>query len=279
MIAKTTDELKSLMNAIPSDRSIGLVPTMGFLHAGHLSLVHRAREENDVVVMSIFLNPTQFGPQEDLDSYPRDFKGDVEKAMEAGVDIIFAPTPEVMYPEGYETYVEVTGDRTKVLCGKTRPGHFRGVTTVLTKLFHLTRANRAYFGLKDAQQFSVVRRMVEDLNFPIEVIPCPIVRDEDGLALSSRNAYLSLEERQEALVLNRSLRQARELVAEGEHDAETILKAVRHAIEASPLADVEYVEMVDLNTMKSVSTVDEDTLLAVAVRFGKTRLIDNTLLG
>lgn len=279
MIAKTTDELKSLINAIPSGRSIGLVPTMGFLHAGHLSLVHRAREENDVVVMSIFLNPTQFGPQEDLDSYPRDFKGDVEKAMEAGVDIIFAPTPEVMYPEGYETYVEVTGDRTKVLCGKTRPGHFRGVTTVLTKLFHLTRANRAYFGLKDAQQFSVVRRMVEDLNFPIEVIPCPIVRDEDGLALSSRNAYLSLEERQEALVLNRSLRQARELVAAGEHDAETILKAVRHAIEASPLADVEYVEMVDLNTMKSVSTVDEDTLLAVAVRFGKTRLIDNTLLG
>lgn len=279
MIAKTTDELKSLINAIPSGRSIGLVPTMGFLHAGHLSLVHRAREENDVVVMSIFLNPTQFGPQEDLDSYPRDFKGDVEKAMEAGVDIIFAPTPEVMYPEGYETYVEVTGDRTKVLCGKTRPGHFRGVTTVLTKLFHLTRANRAYFGLKDAQQFSVVRRMVEDLNFPIEVIPCPIVRDEDGLALSSRNAYLSLEERQEALVLNRSLRQARELVAAGEHDAETILNAVRHAIEASPLADVEYVEMVDLNTMKSVSTVDEDTLLAVAVRFGKTRLIDNTLLG
>lgn len=279
MIAKTTDELKSLISAIPSGRSIGLVPTMGFLHAGHLSLVHRAREENDVVVMSIFLNPTQFGPQEDLDSYPRDFKGDVEKAMEAGVDIIFAPTPEVMYPEGYETYVEVTGDRTKVLCGKTRPGHFRGVTTVLTKLFHLTRANRAYFGLKDAQQFSVVRRMVEDLNFPIEVIPCPIVRDEDGLALSSRNAYLSLEERQEALVLNRSLRQARELVAAGEHDAETILNAVRHAIEASPLADVEYVEMVDLNTMKSVSTVDEDTLLAVAVRFGKTRLIDNTLLG
>lgn len=279
MIAKTTDELKSLINAIPSGRSIGLVPTMGFLHAGHLSLVHRAREENDVVVMSIFLNPTQFGPQEDLDSYPRDFKGDVEKAMEAGVDIIFAPTPEVMYPEGYETYVEVTGDRTKVLCGKTRPGHFRGVTTVLTKLFHLTRANRAYFGLKDAQQFSVVRRMVEDLNFPIEVIPCPIVRDEDGLALSSRNAYLSLEERQEALVLNRSLRQARELVAAGEHDAETILNAVRHAIEASPLADVEYVEMVDLNTMKSVSTADEDTLLAVAVRFGKTRLIDNTLLG
>lgn len=258
-------------------RTLGCVPTMGFFHEGHLSLMRRARAECDVVVVTLFVNPTQFGPHEDFFAYPRDFERDCQLAEAEGVDILFAPTTEAMYPAGYQTAVTVE-KLTQTLCGASRPGHFRGVTTIVAKLFHLTQPHRAYFGLKDYQQCKVIEKMVKDLNFDITIVPCPIVREPDGLAMSSRNAYLSPAERQAALSLNRSLRHAEEIVRQGERDARIVRAQVEAMIAAEPLAQIDYVELVDAETLQPVERMEQKTLVAVAVKIGRARLIDNTVL-
>jgi len=275
-------EIKELRRAVAEKRAaghrIGLVPTMGFLHAGHASLLKRARVENDTVVLSVFVNPTQFGPNEDLDRYPRDKEGDLRTARENGVDLVFMPEAQEMYPRPAATKVSVSGI-TGLLCGASRPGHFDGVALVVSKLFHLVGPDRAYFGMKDAQQVAVIARMVEDLNIPVEIVPCPIVRAEDGLALSSRNVYLSPEERSQALVLSESLRRAPEWLAEAQGDAQQLKERIRSRIAEQSLADVEYVEVLAYPDLVTPSeAADADWIVALAVRFGKTRLIDNRLL-
>lgn len=265
---------------------VALVPTMGYLHEGHASLLRKARAENDLVVLSIFVNPIQFGPNEDFERYPRDPEKDRALAEREGVDFVFLPTVEEMYPEPTRTHIKVDG-LTDVLCGASRPGHFDGVTTVVGKLFHIVQPDRAYFGQKDAQQVAVITRMVEDLNFDIEVIPCPIVREADGLALSSRNVYLSPEERQAALVLSRSLEDAR-AKAEGQTPvtAGELREEIREKISAEPLANIDYVEVSDfpeLSPLAEDERVDaagrqKGVFIAVAVKFGTTRLIDNVIL-
>ena len=259
-------------------KTIGFVPTMGYLHEGHLSLVRQARKENDVVVVSIFVNPTQFGPGEDFERYPRDLKRDMELLKPIGVEAVFVPAVEDMYPPGYRTYVEV-GDITTRLCGASRPGHFRGVTTVCCKLFNIVMPHRAYFGKKDFQQYVVLRTMVADLNMDLEIVPMPIVREPDGLAMSSRNTYLSEQERQAALCLYRSLKKAQELFAGGERRAQVIKEEVEKVIRAEPLATIDYVEVVDPDTFLPVEEAREGTLVALAVKVGPARLIDNTQLG
>lgn len=256
---------------------VGLVPTMGFFHPGHVSLMRAAREENDFVVVSLFVNPTQFGPREDFHDYPRDLPRDVEIATQAGVDCIFHPRVEDMYPQPYLTYVEVE-EITSGLCGAARPGHFRGVATVVTKLFHIIPAHRAYFGLKDAQQVRVIQKMVEDLNFDIEIVVCPTVREEDGLAMSSRNIYLQPEERKAATVLYRSLRLAEEMVRGGEREARAVISAVRELLDAEPLVEPEYVEVVNWHLLQPVERLQGEVLVALAARVGRARLIDNVLL-
>ncbi|AVX29726.1 pantothenate synthetase [Carboxydocella thermautotrophica] len=258
-------------------KSIGFVPTMGYLHEGHLTLMRKARTENEITVASIFVNPLQFGVGEDYEEYPRDLERDASLAEAAGVDYLFVPTVREMYPRGYQTFVEVT-EVTRGLCGASRPGHFRGVTTVVMKLFNIVKPDRAYFGWKDAQQVQVIRRMVEDLNLDVEIIPVPIVREADGLALSSRNVYLEPEERKAALVLSRSLKRAEELVAQGERQPEVIKEQVKQMIEAEPLAQIDYVELVALPDLTPLEQLQGQALLALAVRIGKTRLIDNTVL-
>ncbi len=260
------------------EKTIGFVPTMGYLHEGHLSLVRQARKENDVVVVSIFVNPTQFGPGEDFERYPRDLERDMSLLEPIGVEAVFVPSVEDMYPPGYRTYVEVE-DITTRLCGASRPGHFRGVTTVCCKLFNIVMPHRAYFGKKDFQQYVVLRTMVADLNMDLEIVPMPIVREPDGLAMSSRNAYLSGQERQAALCLYRSLKKAQELFAQGEKNARVIREEVKKVIEAEPLATVDYVEVVDPDTFLPVEEAREGTLVALAVKVGPARLIDNTQLG
>ena len=260
-------------------KRVGFVPTMGYLHEGHLSLVRRAREENDIVVVSIFVNPTQFGPREDFDRYPRDLERDAELLRKEGVDYLFHPTAEEMYPKGFSTFVEVKG-LTEGLCGAKRPGHFRGVATVVTKLLNIVQPDRAYFGEKDFQQLQVIKRLVEDLNIPVEVVGCPIVREEDGLALSSRNVYLSREERESALSLYRGLKLAKELFEGGERDAEKIKREVEKLILSHPrVSKIDYVEIVDSKTLKPVKEVKEGDTIALAVFVGKTRLIDNYQFG
>lgn len=256
-------------------KTIGLVPTMGYLHEGHASLMKRAKEENDKVVASIFVNPIQFGPAEDLASYPRDFDRDSEVCREMGVDLIFHPQPDEMYQKDFCTYVDMDV-LTEQLCGKSRPTHFRGVQTVVSKLFHIAAPDRAYFGEKDAQQLAVIRRMVRDLNFDIEIVGCPIVREEDGLAKSSRNTYLSKEERQAALVLNKSVKEGKRLIEAGETDAVAVKASMRAVIESEPLARIDYVEIVDGDSLQPIDTISGPVLGAVAVYIGKTRLIDNT---
>jgi len=259
-------------------KSVGFVPTMGYLHEGHLSLVRRAKEENDVVVVSIFVNPTQFGPGEDFERYPRDLERD-RKLLEAeGVDYLFLPDARQMYPRGFSTWVEVEG-LTEGLCGASRPGHFRGVATVVTKLLNLVRPTRAYFGEKDYQQLQVIRRLVADLNIPVEVVGCPIVREPDGLAMSSRNTYLSPEERSSALSLYRGLKLAEELFRQGERNASAIKSAVREFILSHPRTKVDYVEIVDPESLKPVERVKEGDVIALAVFVGNTRLIDNHRFG
>lgn len=257
--------------------SWGLVPTMGYLHAGHLSLVERARQENDHVGVSIFVNPTQFGPTEDLAAYPRDLERDLRLLEEGGVDLVWAPPVEEVYPAGYQTYVTVE-EVTKPLEGAARPGHFRGVATVVAKLFNVFQPDRAYFGQKDAQQAVVIQQMVRDLNFPLEVVVCPIVREPDGLAMSSRNVYLTPEQRAAAPVLYRALCAARDAWLAGEHDGERLRAIMRGVLAAEPLARPEYVSAADPTTLVELGDCSRGVLLSLAVRIGKARLIDNMLL-
>ncbi len=259
-------------------KNVGFVPTMGYLHAGHLSLVKNARAECDVVVMSIFVNPLQFGPQEDFAVYPRALERDLELARAEGVAYVFAPAEEEMYPEGYCTHVEVTGPLTEKMCGRSRPGHFRGVTTVVLKLFQVVQPVRAYFGQKDAQQALVIKKMCRDLNVPVEIVTCPIVREGDGLALSSRNVYLSASEREAALALPRALEAGRQLVAKGEHDPQKVRAKILAVLTDSPLVEVDYVEVCDGQNLSDLDQLAGPVLLAAAVRVGKTRLIDNIYL-
>ncbi|MGQ9532738.1 MAG: pantoate--beta-alanine ligase [Desulfotomaculales bacterium] len=256
---------------------IGFVPTMGYFHEGHLSLMRRARAECGAVVVSIFVNPLQFGPREDLAEYPRDLERDLRMAREVGVDVVFAPNEEEMYPPGYCTYVEVLG-LTEKLCGLSRPGHFRGVTTVVAKLFNIVQPDVAYFGQKDAQQAVVIQRMVRDLNMPLEVVVLPTVREADGLAMSSRNVYLSPEERQAALVIPRSLARAVEAVKGGERDVAALREMVRGMLAAEPRASIDYVEIYGWPDLEPLTVLTDRALLAVAVRFGRARLIDNVVL-
>ncbi len=279
-IIKTPAELNAVSKKLRSEgKTIGLVPTMGYLHEGHKSLIRKSAEQNDVTIVSVFVNPTQFGPGEDLETYPRDLERDKQAAESAGAEYIFHPDPEDMYPDGYGTFVSVDSDITKILCGKTRPGHFRGVATVVTKLFNISMADRAYFGQKDAQQLAVIMRMVSDLNMNIEIVPCPIVREKDGLAMSSRNTYLSAEEREQALSLSAALKEAENAVKNGETDLEKIKQDIRARISRSPLADIEYIESCAFPSLELYGgKLVEKTLIALAVRFGKTRLIDNIIV-
>jgi pantoate--beta-alanine ligase len=254
---------------------IGFVPTMGFLHEGHLSLMRRARMENDLLVASVFVNPAQFAPHEDLDTYPRDAARDTALMRAEGVDIAFFPTVETIYPDGYATYVTVEGLLTQGLCGRSRPTFFRGVATVVAKLFHLVAPDRAYFGQKDAQQAAVIKQMVRDLDFELEVVVCPIVRESDGLAMSSRNAYLTPQQRADAPALNRALRAAEKQIAAGERRAAVIKAGIETRIQAVAEAVIDYVEVVDADTLAVRDTIAGNILIAMAVTLGKTRLIDN----
>ena len=279
-LIKTVAELREEVSLAKSKgETIGLVPTMGALHEGHASLIKAANMENDCVIVSVFVNPTQFAPNEDLDAYPRTLDADCILAQEMGADIVFAPTPKEMYPSEDDTWVEVTGDITKVLCGRSRPIHFRGVTTVVTKLFNLAQPDRAYFGQKDAQQVEVLKRMVKDLFFNIQLRIMPIVREKDGLAKSSRNTYLSNEERSAALVLNSSLKTAQKLYEKGERNKDALISSVIAGIKEEPLSNIDYVEIYALPELKPVTNpLQGNNLLAVAVKFGTTRLIDNVVL-
>lgn len=258
-------------------KTIGFVPTMGYLHQGHLSLLDKARSENDVTVLSIFVNPLQFGVGEDYEEYPRDLEADAVQAKHAGCDFIFAPTVKEMYPHGYATFVDVER-LTSNLCGASRPDHFRGVTTVVNKLFNIVTPDHAYFGQKDAQQALVLQKMARDLNMNLTVDILPTIREKDGLAMSSRNKYLSFAERTAATVLFRSLQQAEEIIVTGETDANKIIQSITRSIQSEPLANIDYVAIVDTEEIKETETIKGQTLIALAVRFGKTRLIDNIIL-
>lgn len=274
-IAYTVEDVKSQVRQWKKEGlTVGLVPTMGYLHEGHESLIKRAVAENDRVVVSVFLNPTQFAPNEDLASYPRDFEADTKLCEGAGAALVFHPEPSEMYAEDACTFVDMTAV-TKELCGKSRPIHFRGVCTVVNKLMNISMADRAYFGQKDAQQLAVIRRMVRDLNMNVEVVGCPIIREPDGLAKSSRNTYLSEEERKAGLVLSQAVKLGQKLVAEGEKSAAAVTGAMSELISAEPLAKIDYVSMVSWDSIEPVETIEGPVLVAMAVYIGKTRLIDN----
>lgn len=278
LIFTNIDEVRSYLKEKKElGKTIGFVPTMGYLHKGHQSLIERAKKENDVVTVSIFVNPTQFGVGEDFDKYPRDLANDRLIAAEAGADLIFAPSIDEMYPEGYQTFVEVN-ELTKTLCGKSRPTHFRGVTTVVAKLFNIIKPDRAYFGQKDAQQAIVIKRMVKDLNMDIDIVVNPIIREADGLAMSSRNVYLSKEAREQATVLSYSLDYAREMILKGERDAEVIKNNITKLINQKPLANIDYVSIVNIDTLLDLEHITGTILIALAVKFEKTRLIDNIIV-
>lgn len=280
ILCQDVAKLRELVaNFKKENKSIGLVPTMGALHEGHASLINASAKENDITIVSVFVNPTQFGPNEDYEAYPRTLENDCIVAQNAGADVVFAPKNKDLYPNEDMTWVEVTGDITKVLCGRTRPIHFRGVTTVVSKLFNLSQADRAYFGLKDAQQTEVLRRMVDDLFFNVELRIMPIVREADGLAKSSRNTYLSPEERKSALILSKSLKLAKEAFTNGQRDVEAILNLVKDTIQSEKTSQIDYVEMYKLPGLKPVGNkIEGRVLLALAVKFGTTRLIDNVIL-
>lgn len=274
-IAETVKEVREQVKEWRREGlTVGLVPTMGYLHEGHKSLIDKAVEQNDRVVVSIFVNPTQFGPGEDLESYPRDLERDAGICGAAGAHLIFHPQPEEMYFQDFCTFVDMD-DLTKGLCGKTRPTHFRGVCTVVSKLFHIVAPDRAYFGQKDAQQLAVIRRMVRDLNFDLEIVGCPIIREEDGLAKSSRNTYLNEEERKAAVVLHKALAAGEKRIEAGETKAAVVIDVIRETIAAEPLAKIDYVELVEWDTLKPADEIRGEVLAAVAVYIGKTRLIDN----
>ena len=272
----TLPELNTARAMLPEP--VGFVPTMGYLHEGHLSLARRAKEECASVVASIFVNPTQFGPGEDLSKYPRDLARDLRLLESVGVDLVWTPTLEVMYPSGFQTWVTVDG-LTKGLEGAMRPGHFRGVTTVVAKLFNAVQPRRAYFGQKDAQQAAVIRQMTKDLDFPIEIVVCPTVREADGLAMSSRNAYLDAEERQAATVLFRALSAAKTAFEGGEREAEKLRQIVHETVASEPLATLQYVSCADYDRLEELESVRGKALLSMAVFIGKTRLIDNFVIG
>ncbi len=277
-VVTTIKEVKEFVHAWKAEgQTIGFVPTMGYLHEGHGSLIQAARANNDKVVVSIFVNPMQFGPTEDLASYPRDLAKDSAFCESLGVDVIFHPEPEEMYGERFSSYVDMSV-LTEELCGLSRPVHFRGVCTVVNKLFNIVEPTRAYFGQKDAQQLAIIRHMVEDLNMNLEIVGCPIIREEDGLAKSSRNTYLSSEERVAALVLSRAIRLGQEMVDKGERDSETVLAAMVSLINEEPLARIDYVKAVDGLTMQPCEKIAAPTLVAMAVYIGKTRLIDNFIV-
>ena len=279
-IFRTVKEMQEFALRLKQEgRRIGLVPTMGALHEGHLTLMRAAKEATDFVIASVFVNPTQFGPNEDFDAYPRRFEEDCRKLESVGVDAVFHPQAADMYPQGFCTYVNVDGDITHKLCGAQRPIHFRGVATVVTKLFNITQADEAFFGQKDAQQVVVVCRFVQDLNLPVHINMVPIVREESGLARSSRNVYLSPEEKTAALVLSRSLRLAKDAYEKGERNAAVLKALVTKEIAGEPLAAIDYVDLLSVPALEAIETVDEKSLLALAVRIGKTRLIDNIILG
>lgn len=278
-LVKTVAEMQELGRQWRAEgKKVGLVPTMGYLHEGHLALAKEAVANNDLTVMSVFVNPIQFGANEDLDVYPRDLAGDIAKAESVGVDYVFAPEARDMYPEGFAASINLSGV-TETLCGKSRPGHFQGVCVVITKLFNLVQPTNAYFGQKDGQQLAVLKKLAKDFNMPVTINGVPIVREADGLAKSSRNVYLDEECRKQALVLSQSLAVAKRLYDGGERDAEVIKAAVRAHIETAPLAEIEYIEIVDALTMQPVARPEHQVMLALAVRFKTTRLIDNVLLG
>ena len=275
-IIKTKGELKTAIHAARKNgKTIGFVPTMGFLHEGHLSLMRRARQENDLVVASIFVNPTQFAPNEDLDAYPRDARRDIDLMTAAAVDIAFFPTVEELYPKGYMTYVEIEGPMTQVLCGQSRPSHFRGVTTIVSKLFNIITPQLAYFGQKDAQQAALIRKMAADLDFDLQIVVCPTVREPDGLAMSSRNTYLTPRQRADAPMLNRALRDAGKMIEKGERNATAVSDMIIAMVGAIDGAQIDYVSVVDAGTLAQTQTISGEVLIALAVKFGKTRLIDN----
>lgn len=279
-IAETIEQTRDIVSFWRKEGfSVGFVPTMGYLHEGHKSLIERAVKENDKVVVSVFVNPMQFGPNEDFESYPRDFEKDVKLCEDAGAKLVFHPAAEEMYSDTFSSFVDTTGV-TEGLCGKSRPIHFRGVCTVVCKLFNIVQPDRAYFGEKDAQQLAVIRRMVHDLNMNIKVVGCPIIREEDGLAKSSRNTYLNETERKAALILSKSLKLAKEKINAGEKDAAKIKEFITDNINTEPLAKIDYVEVVDWSkNLDEVTVVDGPVLVAIAVYIGKTRLIDNFILG
>ncbi len=270
--------MKKLADDLRKQKIVGFVPTMGYLHQGHISLVRRSKAENDVTVVSIFVNPTQFGPNEDYKSYPRDLDRDLSMLEKEAVDFVFAPEVDDMYPKGHSTYVNEES-LSKYLCGKSRPGHFRGVCTVVTKLFNIVKPHRAYFGQKDAQQFRVIRRMVRDLNMDVEVIECPIVREPDGLAMSSRNVYLSTQEREQALALNKALKLAENLYNSGERNASRIIEKMTDYLSTFDKLKIDYIEIVDEEFLEPVTRIDCKVIVAIAVWVGKARLIDNVILG
>ncbi len=277
-VCRTIDEMRAASRAARREgKSLGLVPTMGALHEGHLSLVRAAKAQCDLVAASIFVNPLQFGPNEDLAKYPRTFDRDRELFAQAGVDFIFAPSVEEMYPAGAVTYVTVEGLSDK-LCGRSRPGHFRGVTTVVAKLFNIVEPDRAFFGQKDAAQSTIIRRMVRDLNIPVQIVVCPIVREMDGLAMSSRNAYLDAQQRKSALVLYRSLMAVQERFDQGEREVRALIEAGNQVFAQEPAVRLDYFEIVDPETLDPVENLSRPALVAVAVFVGKARLIDNIVL-
>lgn len=279
IIAKTIEEVRAQVRAWKQEGlTVGLVPTMGYLHEGHASLVDKAVSQCDRVVASDFVNPTQFGPNEDLEAYPRDFDRDCALLEEHGCHLVFHPEVSEMYAPDAATYVEILSDMPKQLCGQTRPIHFRGVCTVVSKLFNIVTPDKAFFGQKDAQQLAIIRRMVRDLSYGVEIVGCPIVREPDGLAKSSRNTYLNPQERQAALVLSQAVRLGQTMVAEGETHARRILEAMTAHIQAEPLARIDYVSAVDGVTMLPVDTIQGSVLVAMAVYIGKTRLIDNFIV-
>ncbi len=277
-IIRTIPELKRIIGPVrTSGRTIGFVPTMGYLHQGHLSLVKAARSECDFVVVSIFVNPIQFGVGEDFEQYPRDLASDARMCQEEGVNLIFSPSEREMYPRGFDTRVQVE-ELTRGLCGRGRPGHFRGVTTVVTKLFNLVEPDIAYFGQKDAQQALVLKKMAADLNMNVTLKIMPTVRETDGLAMSSRNAYLSPDERKAALVLYKSLKQAEELIKDGSRNASKIIDTMKEIITGEPLAQLEYIEIVDTTNLEHIDYMEAEVLIALAVKMGQTRLIDNIIV-
>lgn len=277
-VVKTIREVREIVKAWHREGlTVGLVPTMGYLHEGHQSLIAKSVEQNDRTVVSVFVNPIQFGPTEDLEAYPRDLERDIQKVTEAGGDLIFNPEPSEMYPDHFTSFVDTT-ETTELLCGARRPIHFRGVCTVVSKLFNIVNPERAYFGQKDAQQLATIRRFVRDLDFDIEIVACPIVREADGLAKSSRNTYLSTEERQAALILSKSLAKGHEAIEAGELSASKIIDIIEQNLHTEPLARVDYVEVVDFENIQRVETIGRETLIAIAVFIGKTRLIDNIII-